>query len=74
MSLQKMASRGPKIAFAVLIAFGFLLTLISFFTPAWRHYENGGGEPDFGLVTYTCGSDNNQVNPSDCKEWWKVRR
>ncbi|KAE9549419.1 hypothetical protein FO519_007370 [Halicephalobus sp. NKZ332] len=68
------AARGPKIAFAVLVAIGFLFTLISFLTPGWRHYQNGGNEPDFGLVTYSCGSNNNQVNPSDCSAWWKSRQ
>ena len=67
-----MSGRGPKIGFAVIVALGFLFTLVAFFTPGWRHYKNGGGEPNFGLVTYNCGSNQNQVNPSDCKEWWTV--
>uniref|UniRef100_A0AC34RDG0 DNA replication ATP-dependent helicase/nuclease n=1 Tax=Panagrolaimus sp. JU765 TaxID=591449 RepID=A0AC34RDG0_9BILA len=67
------AARGVKIAFAILVLIGFIFTLIAFVTPGWRHYKNGGDEPDFGLVTYDCGANGNQVNPSDCRQWWQSR-
>lgn len=66
------SSKGPKIGFTVLVVIGFILTLIGFFTPGWRHYQNGGDEPDFGIVTYDCGKNYNEVNPQDCREWWDV--
>ena len=66
------SSTGIKAGFIVLTLIGLLLTLISLFTPAWRSYNNGGNEPGFGLVSYDCGENANQISQQDCVRWWNV--
>ncbi|KAK6738929.1 hypothetical protein RB195_020805 [Necator americanus] len=57
-----------RTGFGVFIVFAFILTLIALFTPGWRSYQ-GDGAPDFGLVSYDCGSGNRKVPDWDCSKW-----
>jgi len=66
------SSTGLKTAFIVLTIIGLLLTLVSLFTPAWRSYDTANS-PSFGLVSYDCGSNNNQLVQQDCYRWWNAR-
>uniref|UniRef100_A0A7E4VNE6 MARVEL domain-containing protein n=1 Tax=Panagrellus redivivus TaxID=6233 RepID=A0A7E4VNE6_PANRE len=68
-----MASQNSKRFFLFLIFVGFILTVIGFFSPGWRQYSNGGGEPQLGLASYYCGSGMNKVNAKDCYRWFIAR-
>jgi uncharacterized protein YacL len=68
-----MASSTPlKTAFIVLTILGLILTLVSLFTPAWRSYDTANA-PSFGLVSYDCGTNQNQLIQNDCYRWWNTR-
>ena len=66
------SSTGIKAAFIILTVIGLILTLVSLFTPAWRAYDTANS-PSFGLVSYDCGQNTNQLVQQDCYRWWNTR-
>uniref|UniRef100_A0AC34FYR9 Uncharacterized protein n=1 Tax=Panagrolaimus sp. ES5 TaxID=591445 RepID=A0AC34FYR9_9BILA len=70
--VKMVSSTGIKAAFITCTVIALILTLVSLFTPAWRSYETANS-PSFGLVSYDCGENQNQLVQQDCNRWWNTR-
>uniref|UniRef100_A0A1I7YZF2 Lipoma HMGIC fusion partner-like 2 protein n=1 Tax=Steinernema glaseri TaxID=37863 RepID=A0A1I7YZF2_9BILA len=58
-----------KVGFIVIVAIGTAATAVSMFTPGWQRSENAKG-PSMGIISYNCGTENDQANVNECKDWW----